>query len=66
MIETAKRFSLNTDVISLHSFLQLFCVASYRRFNCITVFIVCMFDQTKLVGEINQVNNILLLLCDAH
>ena len=67
MIETAKRLmSLNRDVISRHSFLQLFCVASYRRFNCITVFIVCMFDQTKLVGEINQVNNILLLLCDAH
>ena len=57
---------MNRYMISLHSFLQLFCVASYRRFNCITVFIVCMFDQTKLVGEINQVNNILLLLCDAH
>ena len=66
MIETAKRLSLNRDVISRHSFLQLFCVASYRRFNCITVFIVCMYDQTKPVGEINQVNKILALLCAAH
>ena len=67
MIETAKRLPLNRDVISRHSFLQLFCVESYQRLNCITVFIVCMCDQTKPVGEINQVNNkILGLLCDAH
>ena len=64
--QTAKRLSLNRDVISLHSFRQLFCVASYRRFNCITVFIVCMCDQTKPVGEINQVNKILALLCASH
>ena len=57
---------MNRDMISRHSFLQLFCVASYRRSNCITVFIVCMFDQTKPVGEINQVNKIFALLCDAH
>ena len=57
---------MNRDIISRHSFLQLFCVASYRRFNCITVFIVCMYDQTKPVGEINQVNKILALLCAAH
>ena len=57
---------MNRYMISLHSFLQLFCVASYRRFNCITVFIVCMRDQTKPVGEINQVNKILGLLCAAH
>ena len=67
MIETAKTLSLNRDVISRHSFLQLFCVTSYRRFSCITVFIVCMCDQTKPVGEINQVNNkILALLCDVR
>ena len=52
-------------LISRHSFLQLFCVASYQRFNSITVFIVCMCDQTKPVGEINQVNQILALLCAA-
>ena len=57
---------MNRDVISRHSFLQLFCVASYQRFNCITVFVVCMCDQTKPVGEINQVNKILGLLCTAH
>ena len=66
MIETAKRLSLNRDVISRHSFLQLFCVASYRRFNSITVFLACMCDQTKPVGEINQVNKILALLCASH
>ena len=66
MIETAKRLSLNRDVISRHSFLQLFCVASYRRFNSITVFIVCLCDQTKPVREINQVNKILRLVCAAH
>ena len=56
---------MNRYMISLHFFLQLFCVASYRRFSCITVFIVCMCDQTKPVGEINQVNKILALLCAA-
>ena len=66
MIETAKRLSLNRDIISRHSFLELFCVASYRRFNCITVCIVCICDPTKPVGEINQVNKILELLCAAH
>ena len=57
---------MNRDMISRHSFLQLFCVASYHRFNCITVFIVCMCDQTKPLGEISQLNKILALLCDAH
>ena len=66
MIEKAKRLSLNRDVISRHHFLQLFCVTSYRRFNSVTVFIVCMCDQTKPVGGINQVNKILGLLFAAH
>ena len=57
---------MNRGVISGHFFLQLFCVASYQRFNCITVFIVCMCDQTRPVGEINQVNKILAMLCAAH
>ena len=58
---------MNRDMISLHSLLQLFCVASYWRFNCgITVFIVCMCDQRKPVGELNQVNKILALLCASH
>ena len=57
---------MNRDVISRHHFLPLFCVTSYRRLNSITVFIVCMCDQTKPVGEINQVNKILALLCAAH
>ena len=39
---------------------------SYRRFNYIPVFILCMCDQTKPVGEINQVNKILALFCAAH
>ena len=64
-IETAKRLSLNRDVISAF-FSTIICVASYWRFSCITVFIVCMCDQTKPLGEINQVNKIFALLCYTH